>query len=281
MFKNPYIILNLPENSSIEDVKKAYKKIALNSHPDKLNNIKNLNEKNKKIKEFMDATNAYNNIINNNINYDNNYDNDNNFEYDYDDWIKTFNDFTNSELFKGVVNVIKKMRNNIKKHIISVDIKYIELFSPNKKKLRIFLRKLNEPVYINLDCSKYPIHIINYFDENDDEHEIKINMELINDKIINNGFYHIDMNIFYDFEIDLNEFLNGGNRTIEYFNKDIINIPIYPFTFKYIIKNLGIKYQGDLIFNFSIKPIDKDKWSGLLDADRKIMTEILEKIKMI
>jgi DnaJ-class molecular chaperone len=274
MLNNPFKILNLPDNSSIEEVKKAYKKIALNSHPDKLNNIKDEKEKNKKIKYFMDATNAYKKLLNEEVEFEDD-------NWDYNDWMNSFNDFTNSNLFKGVVDVIKKMRTKIKKHSISVDIKYQELFSPNKKKLRIFLRKLDEPIYINLDCSKYPSHTINYFDDNDDEHEIMISMDLINDKIINNGFYHIDMDIYLDLNIDLCEYLNGGKKTIEYFNNEMIEIDIQPFTFIHIIKNKGIKSQGDLIIKFNIKPIEKEKWYELLDADKKIMIEILSKIKMI
>jgi hypothetical protein len=273
MLNNPYFILNLPDNSSIEEVKKAYKKIALNSHPDKLNKIIDENEKKMKIKEFMDATNAYNKILNDDINIDE--------DWDYNDWIKSFDDFTKSDLFKGVVNVIKKMRTKIRKHSISVDIKYNELFSPNKKKLRLFLKKIEEPIYINLDCSKYPSHTINYFDDNENEHEIMITMELINDKLINNGFYHIDMDIYLDLDIYLCEYLNGGLREIEYFNKEIIKIDIIPFTFIHIIKNKGIKGEGDLIIKYNIKAIEKEKWCELTDAEKKYMIEILSKIKMI
>jgi len=277
MFESPYKILNIPDNSSIEDVKKAYKKIALNSHPDKLNNIKDEKEKKRKIKEFMDATNAYNKILNGDCEGC-----DGDDEWNYEDWMKSFNDFTNSDLFKGVVDVIKKMRKTkIKKHSLSVDIKYQELFSPNKKKLRLFKRKLDEPVYINLDCSKYPSHTINYFDDNDEEHEIMITMDLINDKLINNGFYHINMDIYLDLDIDLYDYLNGGKRTIEYFNKEIIDIDIQPFSLIHIIKNKGIKGQGDFIIKFNILNIQKEKWCELLDADKKMMIEILYKLKMI
>jgi preprotein translocase subunit Sec63 len=106
--KNPYNILNIPLTSSIDEVKKAYKIIALKSHPDKLNSITDITEKNKKIKEFIDATNAYNSIINNdylNLN-DLNYNFDN-YENDYDEWIKTFNDIKNSNIFKGIINKYK------------------------------------------------------------------------------------------------------------------------------------------------------------------------------
>ena len=60
---NPYKILGIPVGSSIEEVKKVYKSIALKSHPDKLNNISDVNERNIKIKEFVEATNAYNKIL--------------------------------------------------------------------------------------------------------------------------------------------------------------------------------------------------------------------------
>ena len=35
MNKNPYKILGINENSSIEEIKKSFKKIALECHPDK------------------------------------------------------------------------------------------------------------------------------------------------------------------------------------------------------------------------------------------------------
>ena len=50
------------------------------------------------------------------------------------------------------------------------------------KKLRLFLKKIEEPVYINLNCKNYPSHTINYFDNNDNEHEIHIKIKINNDK---------------------------------------------------------------------------------------------------
>ena len=50
MSDNPYKVLNISNNASNDEIKKAYRKIALRSHPDKLNNITDINEKKRKIK---------------------------------------------------------------------------------------------------------------------------------------------------------------------------------------------------------------------------------------
>jgi hypothetical protein len=335
-YKNPYDVLNLPINSSIEEVKRTYKKIALKSHPDKLNTITDTAEKNKKIKEFIDATNAYNSIINGDVSeFKFNFDNEE--DYNYDDWIKTFNDIKNSTLLRDIIKSFINLKPKIRKHNINVDITYHNYFSNNKKKLRLFLKGLIEPVFINLDCKKYPIHIINYFDNNDNEHEITINMNLINDITINKGFYHLDsndtdsndtndnhndnntndnandndtnsinsgsgsgsendsetegnefikvnekddnkINIYYDMEIDTIEYIIGAERELIFINKEVLKIKIEPFSTSHTIKNKGIG-GGDLIVLFKYIPIKKENWNKILDADKKEMVRIFEKLK--
>ncbi len=295
---NPYEILNLPLNSSIEDVKKTYKKIAIMSHPDKLNNITDINEKNKKIKFFMDATNAYNIIIKSNNGYGNsnyydyNNDNSNNY-YDFnnemntEDWEKTFDSIMNSDLFKSfVTNVFNKFKSKVKKHDINVDIKIADYFNNHKKKLRIFLKNVQEPVYINLNCKNYPSHTINYFDNNDNEHEINIQMNIINDPIINKGFYYKEnedefrIDIYYDMNIDIIDYLIGTKKELEFFNNETIDIDIKPFSLNVIKNGMGIN-KGNLIVNFIYNSINKEKWYNLPDADKNEMIRILKKMKNI
>ena len=289
MIMNPYTILNIPLTSSIDDVKKAYKVIALKSHPDKLNGITDINEKNKKIKEFMDATNAYNTIMNNNgmnFNSFDDFDGFDDIDVNYDDWVETFNNITQSKLFNEMVNIFKKFKSKVKKHSINVDIKYSDYFSLNKKKLRIFLKNVNEPVYINLDCKKYPIHIINYYDDNDDEHEITINMIFINDITINNGYYHIcnddndknKIDIHYDMLIDTIDYMIGDTKQLLFLNKEVLEIEITPFCDNYSKEGLGIN-GGNLIINFKYNPINKEKWNRIIDADKNEMVRIFTNIK--
>lgn len=282
--KNPYEILGISLDSSIEDVKKAYKIIALKSHPDKLNNISDINEKNRKIKEFMNATNAYDKIMNGDCEIgNNNYDYDDwDYKFTYEDWEETINNIRQSDLLKDLVSMFMKYKSKAKKHNINVDIKYQDYFNPGKKKLRLFLKGIEEPVYINLNCKQYPECIINYIDDNDNEHEIQVNIKLINDKEVNNNYYQLDEdnedNLYYDLPIDTIDYLLGGTKELLFFNKEILLITITPFANEFRIEKKGIN-NGDLIIKFNYEPIKKENWDKLIDADKNEMVRILQKLK--
>lgn len=301
MSKNPYKILGLPIDSSIDEVKRTYKLIALKSHPDKLNNITDTEERNKKIKDFIEATNAYNKILKGEVNNFDNFDdcdfnfdfnnyNYEDFKFTYEDWEETFNNIRNSDLMKNLVNMYMKYKSKpAKKHNINVDIKYSDYFNTNKKKLRLFLKGVEEPVYINLNCKQYPSCTINYIDDNDNEHEINIKMIFINDKSANNDYYHLDedennetnkINLYYDLNIDTIDYIIGGTKELLFVNKEKLIINIEEFTDEKIIDNYGIN-GGSLIINYNYKPINKDIWNKLSDADKREMIRILEKLKMI
>lgn len=270
MFENPYKILNINDDSTIEEVKKAYRKIALKSHPDKLNNIKDNEEKNNKIKEFTEATNAYNQILNNE---------DLNININYNNWEETFDYIINSQLFKEFINVMTK-NNNIITHSFNLDISYSDFYSKNKKKIRIFLRDLAEPIFIDLDCKKYPKTIITHIDDNDNEHEIIFNLNIVNN---NNNYYHIKNNnesidIIHDMLITTAEYIAGNIREHVFLNKEILLIKIEPFSRNYIINNLGIN-NGKFICNFIYIPITKKDWNKITDNDKNHLTRIFNLIK--
>lgn len=272
MFENPYKILNISPDSNIDEVKKAYRKIALKSHPDKLNNITDIEEKKNKIKEFTDATNAYNQILNNDTE---------NINIDYENWEKTFDYIINSKLFKEFINVIMKP-NKVITHSFNLDITYSEYFSKNKKKIRIFLRDCIEPIFIDLDCKKYPKAIINHIDDNDIDHEIIFNLNIIND---NKNYYHIKNNdnsidIIFDFIISTPEYITGNIREHVYLNKEILLIKIEPFANKFVIPGLGIN-NGNFICNFIYTPIQKKEWNKINDNDKNIIIKIFNELKFI
>jgi uncharacterized protein YciU (UPF0263 family) len=270
MIENPHEILNINNNATTDEIKKAYRKIALKSHPDKLNNITDPEEKKKKIKEFTDATNAYNQLLNNEgCEFQN-----------YEDWEKTFDKIINSKLFKEFLSNLMKPVVKIINHTFNLDITYSEYFNKKKKKIQIFLKDYEEPIYLELDCKKYPKAIITHIDDNDNEHEIIFNMNIISN---NKNYYHIinddgSIDIIHDMIISTVDYITGNIKDHLYLNKEILIIKIEPFAKKYEILGLGIN-NGKFICNFIYVPIDKNEWNRINDKDKNEIIRIFNSIK--
>ena len=261
MYNNPYTVLKISSLATVDEIKKAYRKIALKSHPDKINNISDINERNIKIKEFTDATNAYNQLLNNDMNINN--------------WEETFDYIMNSQIFKDFINSFINIPSKIIKHEFKLDISYNDYYSKNKKKIRIFLKDLKEPIFIELDCKKYPKAIINYLDDNDNEHEIIFLLNIVNN---NKNYYHIvnidgSIDVIYDMIINTAEYLTGNIREHIFINKDLFLIKIEPFSNKFIINSMGIN-NGNFICNFIYTPIQKDMWDKLNTDDKNIIINL-------
>ena len=202
-----------------EEIKNIYKKIALECHPDKLTNITDEDERAVKIERFKKASIGYKKAIEDFDNYgrlkygggsDYNFDNladdyeiynsfDLNFwKNTYDGIFKdkeaiknTFIDVASYFFNRGFPNKFQKDAKDTKdyynpstkivSHNINLPITYYDLCSINKRKLRILLKNVKEPVYITLCCKKdYPCLTRQYIDDDSIEHEIIINMVIDN-----------------------------------------------------------------------------------------------------
>lgn len=271
---NPFHILGINKNASNAEIKKAFKNIALKCHPDKLVNIKDEKIKNEKIEKFKNASIAYNLLINNKFDFHSDYIDDKyNVDFDLNDvneWCSYFKDIFG--------DIYKKYKKISLQHNINLDVKYYQVFNNINRKIRLFLKNIDDPIFIDIDCGKYPIITKFYFDDNDNEHEIIFNLNLIpNDN--NNIYSHIinddkSVDIITTINIELFEYLSGCKKNISYINNDNLIIDIPSFTLIYNKKGFGIN-NGNLIINLKINNITLDNWNSLSKDNQEQLIHLL------
>lgn len=118
MESNYYQILNINKDASLEEIKKAYKKLALKYHPDR--NIDNKKEAENKFKEIVEAY-----TILSNENLRKKYDNNNKINLDF--LIKIKNYINNlMENNKDMIDDFKSTEdsNELKRKILFYSLKY-------------------------------------------------------------------------------------------------------------------------------------------------------------
>jgi len=311
-----------------DEIKNIYKKIALECHPDKLTNISDENEKVIKIERFKKASIAYKNAIEDFDKYGKlNY---NSCDYDFDNFSDDYEIYNNFDLnfWKNTYDGIFKDKEIIKntfidvasfffnkgfknknyynpstkiiKHNINLPITYYDLCTLNKRKLRILLKNVKEPVYINVCCkNEYPCLTRQYIDDDSIEHEIIINMIIDNNNddiqnnednkdnkdnydtythnIISNKYKNIiDLNIIID--INILDYLVGAVKKIKYVDNTYIDINIEPFSLnEIIIKNKGL-LGGNLNVKLMFKNITLKEWNKISEKKRKRIINIIKTI---
>ena len=310
-----------------DEIKNIYKKIALECHPDKLTNISNESEKIIKIDRFKKASIAYKNAIDEFDNYGKlNY---TNCDYDFDDFSDDYEIYNNFDLnfWKNTYDGIFKDKEIIKntfidvasfffnkglknknyynpstkiiKHNINLPITYYDLCTLNKRKLRILLKNVKEPLYINICCkNEYPCLTRQYIDDDSIEHEIIINMIIDNDSddiydndddnndYVNddNNYTHniisnkniIDLNVKID--INILDYLIGGVKKIKYVDNTYMDINIEPFSLnEIIIKNKGL-LGGNLNVKLMFKNITLKEWNKISEKKRIRIIKIIKTI---
>lgn len=286
MFDSYYDTLGLSNNASKEEIKKKYKSIALTCHPDKLSNIKDESEKNEKIEKFKNATIAYKKLTNNELGLEDledfeNFDWSKNFfnifkEDDVDIFINIASSFINNKIYPKTY--YKPINKKVIKHEITFNVSYKDVKYNLKKKLRLFLIDIKEPIFIEIYCGNYPVGHKTYIDDDNNEHEIIINLVFKENK----HFYHDTdddkINLITDLEISLLEYITGCKKIIQYIDKKDVEIILEPFGENKIdIDDLGV-IRGKLMVNLKIKPILQKDWDNINIHDKDEMIRILSNI---
>jgi DnaJ-class molecular chaperone len=320
-----------------DEIKGIYKKIALECHPDKLTHVSDEGERNAKIERFKMATIAYKKAMDDFENYGKlNY---RGTEYNFDNLADDYEIYNSFDLnfwkntYDGIFKDKDKIKNTfidvasyffnkgfktknhyepstkIVKHSINLPITYYDLCSQTKRKLRILLKNVKEPVFITICCKNdYPCLTRQYIDDDSIEHEIIIQMILDNadaecddegddaegsceaecssdvdtekvrytHSILSDDTPIIDLHTAID--INIVEYLSGGVRKIRYVDDSIIDVPIEPFsTADIVIRDKGL-CGGNLHIKVVFHNITLKKWKKISEKKRTRVIHLLTKM---
>lgn len=256
---NDYKVLGLNEDATKDDIKRAYRSLALKYHPDKNPDLKSYSE-------FIKITESYNRLLNN-------------FEDKTDDIDITFYLNIYIDMIKNLYNYIIDKNNIFNKKffnkkkgktndiILNIGIDINDIYNSICKKYVIKVIRIEDNVLVKRSEEVY-ISLLNYKEEyifkgKGDDSMDKDRGDIILRINVNDSEYSLDKyDIVREININYYEYMYGMRREIDYFSEKIIieNI-FYGELEDKIYMGKGLKYldidknkikRGDLIIRFRI-----------------------------
>lgn len=270
-------ILGLNETATEADIKKAYKSIALKTHPDKLVDLDD-NERNEKELQFKEASEAYKRLI------------DNNFSDIFDDifggsegMASMFGGsegmasmFGGSEgmasMFSGMANRLFQSQSFQSIFKTSVKITYYDLIY--KRKLEKQFNLCGIPTKAIIDCSKFPKQFITRsFNGLSSTAEIDFKFE---DDDVYESIIHQNGNVdlIYQMKISHYDYYKGFNHSFVHIDGNDVSFKVKRMSKKTLkIKNRGLN-GGDLLIkmvlynpsNSKLKDISNEEYESFLNT---------------
>ena len=287
-----YKILNIEYDYSIENIKKAYRKLSLKYHPDKNNNNSEyFNKINNAYNCIINNTNNTNNNNTNNTNNNNtNNTNNNNTNNTNNTNINTNNtNNTNNSLLpiNNYENITSNnntqyfyeniMNSNMEDIIKELHISYEESYNGSIKPLNIqrqllnnnIIKYENETIYINIPQGIDNEELILVNNKGNVFNGNYSNVKIIIKLLKHQDFNREGLDIYYNTSISFKESLIGFNFILKHLNNKNYKIEnkistIVHNNSKIILKKLGFirdGFIGDLYVTFNIN------YPKLLDAD--------------
>lgn len=253
-----YNILEISNESSIDNVKKQYRKLSLKYHPDKNNNTTSeifkkitaaydfiLNNNGEKLnKTIISKQNYYNNKYNNHERCNNNYKNDN---YIYEKYIyEKYND-----------DILKILE-------ISFDQAYNGCSIPISINRKIIYNNIineeNETLYVNIPNGIDNNEIIILENKGNNINNYYSNVKITIKLLEHNNFKREGLDIYFKLNLSFKESLIGFEYILKHLNNKNYKIKskegeIITNNTKMVLHNLGFcrnDYYGNLIITFNI-----------------------------
>ncbi len=268
-------ILGLNETATEADIKKAYKSIALKTHPDKLVDLDE-NERNEKELQFKQVSEAYKRLI------------DNNFSDIFDDMFggsegmasmfggsegmaSMFGGSESMKMFSGMANKLFQSQTFQSIFKTSVKITYYDLIY--KRKLEKQFNLCGMPTKAIIDCSKFPKQFITRsFNGLSSTAEIDFNFE---DDDVYESIIHQNGNVdlIYQMKISHYDYYKGFNHSFVHIDGNNVSFKAKRMSKKTLkIKNRGLN-GGDLLIkmvlynpsNNKLKDISNEEYESFLN----------------
>ena len=269
-------ILGLNETATEADIKKAYKSIALKTHPDKLVDLDE-NERNEKELQFKEASEAYKRLI------------DNNFSDIFDDifggsesmasmfggsegMASMFGGSDGMKMFSGMANKLFQSQSFQSIFKTSVKITYYDLIY--KRKLEKQFNLCGMPTKAIIDCSKFPKQFITRsFNGLSSTAEIDFKFE---DDDVYESIIHQNGNVdlIYQMKISHYDYYKGFNHSFVHIDGNDVSFKVKRMSKKTLkIKNRGLN-GGDLLIkmvlynpsNSKLKDISNEEYESFLNT---------------
>lgn len=312
---NPYEIMGISRNSTVAQVKARYFELARKHHPDKLSPSTSEEDKKKHEEIFKNITNAYTRI-NKEKEFEEKFgkcsqdafcnmsDDKSNEDWrsvwsgleslfnDPNSWQRMkdiVTDTIKDTLFEATMYSINKSthtwkESSSKKHFINVEVTMEEVHLKKQKKLRLFLKGIDEPIFITLDIGTYPETTITYTIQNKTV-IINFTMELLTHKQFrfDDMFDAWDLWLIEPIKLTWADYLCGKNISINYIDGNTVDIYIEPFKLlnPYCIVDKGLCGLGNLYISVELQPpkeLHKNKWQTLNSKFKNCFLRELEEL---
>jgi len=243
---DPYEILGLKYPSTKEEIKARYIELARKHHPDKLAHLP-LEERQAHEDLFKKINVAYELLKNQE------FTNSSHTEWK-GMWSYMEQFMSDPELFRNMGPLLKKVVDTAREykkqkgseHFIKVEVTLEEIHQRKDKKLRLFLKNIIEPVFIYIDCSRYPTHLYTHITPNGQT--LFIHIEYV---VKEHSIYCVDLfennDLMVEVELSLLDYFRGTTRELLYLDNTTLHIDIPMWSNNIItLPNKGLNERGDL-----------------------------------
>lgn len=271
---NPYDVLGLPITCTMQDIKRAYKRLALLNHPDKLHSGYTSDERASREEEFKRITVAYHILLEQHDSYDNEVGNTR--EYWSDIWTKMEAFLSKQNIWATMFDVATKYM-RVKYHKVQLPATLEEIYTNKIRKVEFTLKGVEDPIRTEICCGDYPETSFNFEDPYERHHQVIVAI-----RIINHDVYEIDNdNLYASLYITWQEHLEGCIKNLPFLDGTCIDVPIPPcmdILESIVIPGKGINSDHDLFVDIRISGIQMTKWSALTAGEQSNMIRSLRKL---